>query len=105
MKRKIAYLFLSFCLALSSATGGLAGGVLETIDLTAQEPSTVPGYLWAPVVGIKWDSRCIPVQFSLNRSQDPIPNPQGAAFLSLERAQHALADALKTWNEIPTSFI
>ena len=52
-----------------------AGGALEQIDITAGAPSPMPGHILAKLVGIRWDTRAIPVQYSMNTTLDPIPNP------------------------------
>jgi hypothetical protein len=105
MKRKI----FIFCIAVSMVLGGaantLAGGALETIDITGAGPSPIPGHLLARVIGIKWDPRCIPVQYKVNNTLDPIPNPLGPAFLSVADATTALQASFDQWNSIPTSYI
>jgi hypothetical protein len=105
MKRKIAI----FCIAISMVFGGAvttrAGGALETIDITGAGPSPIPGHLLAKVIGIKWDSRCIPVQYRVNNTLDPVPNPLGAPFLTLADATAELQASFDQWNSIPTSFI
>lgn len=83
----------------------LAGGALETVDITGNVPSPVPGFLEARVIGIRWDPRCIPVQYRMNNTLDPIPNPLGASVLSLADATTAMQESMDAWNEIPTSFI
>ncbi|HKX26116.1 MAG TPA: matrixin family metalloprotease [Blastocatellia bacterium] len=105
MKRTITYTLLSCCLVLSSAINGLAGGPLQTVDISRLEPSPIPGFLTAPVVGIKWDARSIPVAYSLNSTLDPIPNPFGAPVLSLNAALVAFQNAFNSWNNITTSYI
>ncbi|HEY0729033.1 MAG TPA: hypothetical protein VGD38_13235, partial [Pyrinomonadaceae bacterium] len=82
-----------------------AGGALETIDLTGAGPSPIAGHLLARVIGIKWDARSIPVQYRINNTLDPIPNPLGPAFLSVAAATTELQASLNKWNDIPTSFI
>ena len=82
-----------------------AGGAVLQIDITNAQPSPIPGQVIAKMVGIKWDARSIPVQFSMNNTLDPIPNPLGAPFLRLVDAQEALQTSFDTWNNIPTSFI
>lgn len=82
-----------------------AGGALETFDITGLEPSPFPGFVLARPVGIRWDSRCVPVGYDMNDTLDPIPNPLGADFLTLADAQASLQASLDAWNEIPTSFI
>ncbi len=91
--------------AIAAASPALAGGNIEIYDITNRQPSPIPGELNAKVVPVFWDSRCIPVQFRLNNTQDPIPNPLGAPFLSLASAKATLQKAFDTWNSIPTSFI
>lgn len=91
--------------AVAAASPALAGGSLETFDITNRQPSPIPGQINAKVVPVFWDSRCIPVQFRVNNTQDPIPNPLGAPFLSLAAATTALQKSFDTWNSIPTSFI
>lgn len=105
MKRRIAFISLSLCLILANAISALAGGALESFDITGLTPSPIPGQVVARVIGIKWDSRCIPVKYSMNNTLDPIPNPLGAPVLTLADAQSTLAAAFKAWTDIPTSFI
>jgi len=88
-----------------AASPALAGDNLETFDITQRHPSPVPGQIDAKVVPVFWDSRCIPVQFRINNTQDPIPNPLGAPFLSLAGARTVVQRSMDTWNSIPTSFI
>ena len=40
----------------------------------------------------------------MNTSLSPIPNPLGAAFLTVADAQSVLQASLDTWNVIPTSY-
>jgi hypothetical protein len=61
--------------------------------------------LLAKVIGIRWDARSIPVQYRVNNTLDPIPNPLGAAFLSVAAATTELQSSLDRWNNIPTSYI
>ena len=56
-----------------------AGGRLETIDITNAGPSPIPGHIAAKVIGIQWDRRSLPVQYSMNTTLNPIPNPLGGA--------------------------
>src|SRR3954471_6059963 len=71
--------------ALGSAPA-LAGGFLESLDITGNVPSPIPGQINARLVRIFHDSRCIPVQWRVNNTQDPIPNPLGAPVLSVAAA-------------------
>ena len=105
MKRKFTSIFLTSCMILMSVSITRAGGALETIDLTNAGPSPIAGHLLARVIGIRWDARSIPVQYRINNTLDPIPNPLGAAFLSVANAQATIQGSLDSWNNIPTSFI
>ena len=60
-----------------------AGGVLETLDITGNVPSPIPGQIIANIIGMKWDVRSIPVQYRINSIDNPIPNPLGPAFLTV----------------------
>jgi len=93
--------------ALVAAQGGAlrAGGLLETIDITGNVPSPIAGHIIGRVVGIKWDVRSIPVQYRMNSTLDPIPNPVDAPLLTVPQASAALQRSLNQWNDIPTSFI
>jgi hypothetical protein len=82
-----------------------AGGAFESFDITNAPPSPTAGQLIARVIPIKWDARSIPVQYRINNTLDPIPNPLGAPFLSLAQATTVLQDSLNAWNFLPTSFI
>ena len=62
MQKKIISICLSLFMVLASALPALAGGALESFDITAGTPSPIPGHLLAKVIGIKWDARSIPVQ-------------------------------------------
>jgi hypothetical protein len=59
----------------------------------------------AKVIGIRWDTRAIPVQYSINTTLDPIPNPLGAPVLTLAAATAELQANLDAWSDIATSFI
>ncbi|HEU0179090.1 MAG TPA: matrixin family metalloprotease [Blastocatellia bacterium] len=105
IEKKIFNLGLCLCLALSNVIAVHAGAALAGFDITDRQPSPIPGQLIAKVIGIKWDVRSIPVQYSLNNTLDPIPNPLGDPFLCLAQAKEALQASFDTWNNIPTSFI
>lgn len=90
--------------ALGSAPA-LAGGFLESLDITGNVPSPVPGQINARLVRIFHDPRCIPVQWRVNNTQNPIPNPLGAPFLTLADATTAFQKSFDAWNQIPTSYI
>lgn len=105
MKRKLTSIFLTSCMILMSVASTRAGGGLETFDITGGAPSPIAGHILARPIGIKWDARSIPVQYKMNNTLDPIPNPLGAAFLSLAAATTEIQNSLNRWNNIPTSFI
>ena len=105
MIRKLTSILLTSCLVLMTVVNVRAGGALETIDITAGAPSPIPGHILARVIGIKWDARSIPVQYRINNTLDPIPNPLGPAFLSVAAATTELQASLNKWNNIPTSYI
>lgn len=105
MKRKLTSILLTTCMLLMSVGSLRAGGAFETVDVTAGTPSPIPGHVLARVVGIRWDTRSIPVQYRINNTLNPIPNPLGPAFLSVADATTALQGSLDSWNNIPTSYI
>ncbi len=104
-KEKPAKLTLALLLAILAASPALAGGALETVDVTGFTPSPIPGQFNARVVRQFWDPRCLPVQFRVNDTLDPVPNPLGAPFLSLADATTAFQQSFDAWNSIPTSYI
>lgn len=110
MEQLSARQLLATCLSLlimiaPTVTIVRAGGALETFDITANEPSPIPGQILARPIPRVWDARSIPVRYSMNTSQDPIPNPLGPAFLTVAAAQADLQAAFDRWNNLPTSFI
>ena len=105
MKKEITSILLVATLLLGNVLTAFGGGALEQIDVTGNVPSPIAGHIIGRLVGIKWDRRSIPVQYSMNTSLDPVPNPLGAAFLSVAQARVELQNSLNQWNQIPTSFI
>lgn len=105
MKRTLTSIFITACMILMSVGNIRAGGAFETIDITDAAPSPIAGHLLARVIGRRWDSRSIPVQYRVNNTLDPIPNPLGPAFLSLADATTALQAAFDNWNSVPSSFM
>src|ERR1044072_5593260 len=103
--RKLTSIVLTTCMILISAVTTRAGGALESIDITAGTPSPIPGHLLARVIGIRWDARSIPVQYRINNTLNPIPNPLRPAFLSLDDPTPELQAECDKWNAIPTSYI
>jgi hypothetical protein len=82
-----------------------AGGPIDALELQSSSASSDPNVMLVPLVPGRFDSRCIPMPFSLNTSRDPLPNPLGAPTLSLREARRAIEDAMKTWAAVPTSFV
>jgi hypothetical protein len=92
-------------LLLAESTGLQAGGTLEQINLNGLRPSPIAGDILANLVGIRWDTRTLPVRYRVNTSLDPIPNPLGAPFVTVAAATPVLQASLDLWNRIPTSFV
>ncbi|HEU4711651.1 MAG TPA: matrixin family metalloprotease [Pyrinomonadaceae bacterium] len=103
--RKLTSILLTASLMLMSVVTTRAGGAFESFDITNAPPSPIAGHLLARVIPIKWDARSMPVQYRINNTLDPIPNPLGAAFVSVAQATTVLQDSLDSWNNLPTSFI
>lgn len=104
--KKIASICLTLSIILSTGVSAHAGGALESVDISAGAASPIGGHLLAKVIGIKWDARSIPVQYSMNTSLGAmIPNPLGAPVLTIEAAQAALQESFDAWNNLPSSFI
>lgn len=99
---------ISVAALLAAAIGSapaLAGGFLESLDITGNVPSPVPGQINARLVRIFHDPRCIPVQWHVNNTIDPIPNPLGAPVITLADATTTFTKSFDSWNNIPTSYI
>jgi hypothetical protein len=106
MRGKFAQFSLAALLAAALGSApALAGGFLESLDITGNVPSPVPGQINAKLVRIFHDPRCIPVQWRVNNTINPIPNPLGAPFLSLADATTAFQKSFDAWNQIPTSYV
>ncbi|HEX2254894.1 MAG TPA: matrixin family metalloprotease [Thermoanaerobaculia bacterium] len=103
--RKLLALGVLAAVAAFGAAPAQAGGALETYDITGAVPTPIAGHVEARMTEQLWDARCIPVQYSLNDTLDPIPNPFGAPVISLAQAGAALQKSFDSWNDIPTSFI
>jgi hypothetical protein len=86
------------------ASNSFAGGQLDDLDITNAVPDA-DGFALAKLVGIRWDSRAIPVRYRINNASNPIPNPLGAPVLSVADARTALQSSFDRWNKIPTSYI
>jgi len=103
--RKLTSIVLTTCMVLMTVVTTRAGGALESIDITGAPPSPIAGHVIAKVIGIRWDARSIPVQYKMNSTLDPIPNPLGAPVLTVAQAAAAIQTSLNQWNDIPTSYI
>src|SRR5215203_5834868 len=105
MKRKLTSILLTTCMILMSVGTTLAGGPFESFDITNAGPSPIPGHILGRVIPIKWDPRTIPVQYRVNSTLDPVPNPLGAPILTVAQASVGLQASLDAWNSIPTAYI
>ena len=103
--RKLLVLATLAAVAAVGAVPAYAGGALETYDITGNVPTPIAGHIEARMIPQLWDARCIPVQYSLNDTLDPIPNPFGPALVTLAQAGATLQKAFDSWNDVPTSFI
>ena len=90
MTNKTVAAALCLAIGLGTAVTLRAGGVLETVDITAGAPSPIAGHVLARVIGIRWDVRSIPVQYRVNDALANVPNPLGASILTLAQATTAL---------------
>jgi hypothetical protein len=103
-----AFARISVAALLAAAIGSapaLAGGFLESLDVTGFVPSPIPGQVNAKLVRIFHDPRCIPVPWHVNNTIDPIPNPLGAPVITLADATTTFTKSFDAWNNIPTSYI
>ncbi len=82
-----------------------AGGFQLVTDITGRVPSSIAGQVYGNFVPLRMDPRCIPMVFRVNNTQDPVPNPLGAAFLTVAAAKTEIQTAMDQWNQIPTSYI
>lgn len=103
--RKFTSILMTMCMLLMTVVPAFAGGPFESFDITNAPPSPIAGHLLARVIPIKWDARSIPVQYRINNTLDPIPNPLGPAFLTVAQAQVVLQESLDAWGDLPSSFI
>ena len=105
MTNKTVAAALCLAIGLGTAVTLRAGGVLETVDITAGAPSPIAGHVLARVIGIRWDVRSIPVQYRVNDALANVPNPLGASILTLAQATTALQVSFDAWNALPGSYI
>ena len=103
-----AFARISVAALLAAAIGSapaLAGGFLESLDVTGFVPSPIPGQVNARLVRIFHDPRCIPVPWHVNNTIDPIPNPLGAPVITLADATTTFTKSFDAWSNVPTSYI
>ncbi len=83
----------------------LAGGQLTLPNLTGfpddLPPGPIPGSVAVPQVAAQWDTRCLPLDYTLNTETLPNADPP----LDVATTRQALDQALAAWTNIPTSFI
>jgi hypothetical protein len=105
MARRYIAMILCFSVVLSCGLTARAGGNLLALDLTGFEPAPFGyGFFKGRFVDQKWDARSIPVQFTLDNDNDPIPNPNGPSIISLATAKATVQKAMDSWNGVPTSY-
>lgn len=103
---KVTAICLCLLLVLVGVAPVRAGGALERINTTGDVPTGFENRIFAGVVGIRWDARTLPVQYSMNTTQDPIPNPTiRDPFLTVAAARTALQRSFDAWNDNPVSYI
>jgi hypothetical protein len=100
---------IALAVLLLAATSLYAGGALEQVDITGNVPSPIAGQVVGRLTGIRWDARSIPIIYHVNAGSltaaGLVPNPLGAAFVTLPQITAALQASFDPWNNLPTSFI
>ena len=91
--------YLTCAAACALTTQAFAGGQLEQIDL--EEPLGGP-FFAADVVGIKWDERCLKVDYTHNMTPANVGTGAEIPVATLVTEQQTSFDQ---WNNIPTSRI
>jgi len=105
MARRFTAIILCFSVVLSCGLTARAGGNLLARDLTGFEPAPFGnGFFKGRFANQTWDARSIPVQFTIDNDNDPIPNPNGPPTISLAAAKTAVQKAMDSWNSVPTSY-
>ncbi|HEX4953918.1 MAG TPA: matrixin family metalloprotease [Thermoanaerobaculia bacterium] len=102
--RTLTLIAIALALTVLAPPAARAGGFLDIPDLTGHHPAPLPGRVIGELVPMRWDPRCQPVPFRLDRGIDPIPNPLGAPVLTLDQVTTAVEQAFASWRSIPTSF-
>jgi hypothetical protein len=81
-----------------------AGGSLETVDITPMTV-TVPGTVDGLVIPIKWDVRCLPINYTLDSTPPNAVGNSGGPVVDLDTTRAELQASMEQWNQIRTSFI
>jgi hypothetical protein len=97
--------FSVLLIALLPVSTSWAAGQLEQIDTTNATPAPTAGEVLVDIVGIRWDARAIPVNYRVNNTLNPVPNPLGAPVLNVSQARGIFQASFDRWNRIPTSYI
>ena len=84
---------------------GAQANPLQALDYSQGAPSPIPGQVLAVPVSLRWNDNCLPLKYRMNSSIDPIPNAHNAELLPLAQAVAGVRQAMKSWSEIPTSYI
>jgi hypothetical protein len=82
-----------------------AGAVITGAWRAAPGASPYPGEILVELTHGRWAESCARVSYSLNTTMDPILDHNGAPALTLAQANEMIQAALKSWAEIPTSYI
>ncbi len=94
---------IGLCLLLTTLPA-YPGGQLTTLDFTgfpALPPGPIPGSFAVGVIPMQWDSRCLPLSYTMNTLEAPNTLPP----LDFDATREVMQRALDAWNDIPTSFI
>src|SRR6476619_6021336 len=105
MAKRFTAIILCFSIVLSCGLTARAGGNRLALDVTGFEPAPFGnGFFKGRFADQKWDARSMPVQFTIDNDNDPIPNPNGQPIISLATAKATVQKAMDSWNAVPTSF-
>jgi hypothetical protein len=82
-----------------------AGALLTAGFRVVPDTSPYPGQVLVELANMRWTENCARVSYSLNTTIDPIPDHNGEIAMSLAEARIALQAAMRSWAEIPTSYV
>ncbi|TQV86075.1 hypothetical protein FKG94_00505 [Exilibacterium tricleocarpae] len=92
--------------ALALQLPSFAGGNLDTPNITGIEVNPTSGLIeFTPLVGIHWDKRCIPVNYTLDDTPANFETGTAAPPVPVAQLQAEIQASFEKWNAIPTSFI